>query len=53
MDHKIKSKLLLYQSYDFRLRTSRIPHIDNDGSSAWSQAVDAAVESGLVVTLSV
>jgi len=27
-------------------------HIDNDGSSAWSQAVDAAVESGLVVTLS-
>ena len=27
-------------------------HIDNDGSSAWSQVVDAAVESGLVVTLS-
>jgi len=27
-------------------------HIDNDGSSAWSQAVDAAVVSGLVVTLS-
>jgi subtilisin family serine protease len=27
-------------------------HIDNDGRSAWSQAVDAAVESGLVVTLS-
>ena len=27
-------------------------HIDNDGSSAWSQAMDAAVESGLVVTLS-
>ena len=27
-------------------------HIDNDGSSAWSQIVDAAVESGLVVTLS-
>jgi len=27
-------------------------HIDNDGSSAWSQMVDAAVESGLVVTLS-
>jgi len=27
-------------------------HIDNDGSSAWSQAVDAAVQSGLVVTLS-
>lgn len=27
-------------------------HVDNDGSSAWSQAVDAAVESGLVVTLS-
>ena len=27
-------------------------HIDNDGSSAWSQAVNAAVESGLVVTLS-
>jgi subtilisin family serine protease/MFS family permease len=27
-------------------------HIDNDGSSAWSQVSDAAVESGLVVTLS-
>ena len=27
-------------------------HIDNDGSSAWSQIADAAVESGLVVTLS-
>ncbi|HJM61998.1 MAG: S8 family serine peptidase [Candidatus Poseidoniia archaeon] len=27
-------------------------HVDNDGSSAWSQAVNAAVESGLVVTLS-
>ena len=27
-------------------------HVDNDGNSAWSQAVDAAVESGLVVTLS-
>mgnify|MGYP001247944826 FL=1 len=27
-------------------------HIDNDGNSAWSQAVNAAVESGLVVTLS-
>ena len=27
-------------------------HIDNDGYSAWSQAADAAVESGLVVTLS-
>ena len=27
-------------------------HIDNDGSSAWSQISDAAVESGLVVTLS-
>ena len=27
-------------------------HVDNDGNSAWSQAADAAVESGLVVTLS-
>ena len=27
-------------------------HIDNDGYSAWSQMADAAVESGLVVTLS-
>lgn len=27
-------------------------HIDNDGYSAWSQVADAAVESGLVVTLS-
>jgi MYXO-CTERM domain-containing protein len=27
-------------------------HIDNDGNSAWSQAVNAAVESGLVVTVS-
>ena len=27
-------------------------HVDNDGNSAWSQAADAAVESGLVVLLS-
>ena len=27
-------------------------HIDNDGLSAWSQAVDAAMESGIIVTLS-
>ena len=27
-------------------------HVDNDGNSPWSQAADAAVESGLVVLLS-
>ena len=44
--------------FDIRVMTSSLGeqqvefHIDNDGSSAWSQAVNAAVESGLVVTLS-
>lgn len=44
--------------YNIRVMTSSLGeqqvefHIDNDGRSAWSEAVDAAVESGIIVTLS-
>jgi serine protease AprX len=46
------------ERFNIRIMTSSLGeqqveyHIDNDGRSAWSQAVNAAVEAGIITTLS-